>query len=120
MKNIILKKQKLQKLCKMLLKIKIIIIFLLPLLKQKINKNDLILKIIDYIEKKRSYLISNQFEKELPNIKDYINNLKHNINTTFINYVEQINPKISIIVPVYNKVKYLPTLILSIEFQSLK
>ena len=80
----------------------------------------MILKIIDYIEKKRSYLISNQFEKELPNIKDYINNLKHNINTTFINYVEQINPKISIIVPVYNKVKYLPTLILSIEFQSLK
>lgn len=60
------------------------------------------------------------FEKDIPFIKEYVNLLRRNGTKIQIFDINIIRPKISFIASVYNKEKYLPSFILSIQNQFLK
>ena len=96
----------------------ILLIFSFVFIKtEKRNIENKIQRFIKY--KGNKYISYKDFEKELPSIKLYVKSLRENL-MHFINYTEIFKPKISFIASVYNKEKYLPSLILSIQNQLLK
>ena len=70
--------------------------------------------------KKKQNIIKNNYEKELPNIINYVKSLRNGSfnNNIYHNYIDK--PKISFIASVYNKEKYLYSFISSIQNQNLK
>lgn len=106
-----------------LTKIIIYIIFIkIILLKiDKIDKKELEIKLTTYIKNNTNHdIYSHNDDKELKNIKEYIEKLNLNLIEKKI-YSKAISfPKISIIVSMYNKEKYLNPLIISIQNQLLE
>jgi len=104
---------------------KLIIIVLILLLiekkKELYNVNNIERKVIQYIKQNLNYNLSKyEFKKEIPQIIEYVKQLKNNSfnNNTF--YFEISKPRISFIASVFNKEKYLIPFILSIQNQNLK
>ena len=78
-------------------------------------------EIIRYIKHKRKNNITkNYFEKEIPQIKKYVELLRNGYFKNEIYYFNILKPKISFIASVYNKEKYLFPFISSIQNQNLR
>ena len=78
-------------------------------------------KLSRYIKyKKKENIIKKNYEKEIPNIKNYIRLLRKRYikNEIFLHNISK--PKVSFIASVYNKEKYLYSFITSIQKQNLK
>ena len=103
-----------------LIKIIIYIIFIKIFL-LKIDKKELEIILTDYIKNNTNHdIYSHNDDKDLKDIKEYIENLNLNL-IEKKNYTKTISfPKISIIVSMYNKEKYLNPLIISIQNQILE
>ena len=101
-----------------------IILFILLILSfviKKPKKRNIEMKIERFIKYKGNKNINlKEFEKELPSIKLYVKSLRENLIQQVINYTEIFKPKVSFIASVYNKEKYLPSFISSIQNQLLK
>ena len=88
---------------------------------RKPEKRNIEMKIERFIKhKEHKYIYYQDFEKELPSINIYIKSLRENLTNNANNYSEILKPKISFIASVYNKEKYLPSFISSIQNQLLK
>lgn len=99
----------------------IILLILFVLLKYKINidlcKANLEKRLLRFIK-------YNKKIKMINNITNYLNSIKHYVNLINKNQLKPIqynytvnNPKISLISPIFNKEKYLKSLIISIQYQ---
>ena len=87
---------------------------------KKPEKRNIEMKIQRFIKYRgNKFICYKDFEKEIPSIKLYVKSLRENL-IHVINYTEILKPKISFIASVYNKEKYLPSFILSIQNQLLK
>ena len=74
-------------------------------------------KLLRFMKYKQKPKNNNDNKNVLNSITDYINLIKKK-KIKKINYIHEINePKISFIIPIFNKEKYLETLILSIQHQ---
>ena len=99
----------------------LIILLILTFILKKPEKRYIEMKIDRFIKYKgNKYINYKEFEKELPSIKLYVKSLRENLIKNVFNYIEIFKPKISFIASVYNKEKYLPSFISSIQNQLLK
>ena len=99
----------------------LIILLILSFILKKPEKRYIEMKIDRFIKYKgNKYINYKEFEKELPSIKLYVKSLRENLINNVFNYTEIFKPKISFIASVYNKEKYLPSFISSIQNQLLK
>jgi glycosyltransferase involved in cell wall biosynthesis len=102
--------------------INVVLFYLLFKTKQFFKKDDENEFIIRKFIKKRSFknLSKKKFEKDLPEIIQYVKLLKENYFINKTHYHEILNPKVSFIATVHNKEKYLDSFISSIQNQDLK
>jgi glycosyltransferase involved in cell wall biosynthesis len=100
-----------------------VVLFYFLLITNKICKieNENEFEIKKFIKKKSFRNLSKkQFEKELPEIIQYVKLLRENYFNNTIHYNEILKPKVSFIASVFNKEKYLNSFISSIQSQDLK
>ena len=99
----------------------VVILLLIENKKELNNINNIERKVIRYIKQNLNKNLSKyEFKKEIPQIKEYVNQLKNNSFNNNIIYFEISKPRISFITTVFNKEKYLIPFILSIQNQDLK
>ena len=99
----------------------LIILLILSFILKKPEKRYIEMKIERFIKYKgNKYINYKEFEKELPSIRLYVKSLRENLINNVFNETEISKPKISFIASVYNKEKYLPSFISSIQNQLLK
>lgn len=104
-----------------LLKYIFIFLFIYLLIIFKKSKKQIEIELIKYIKNnQKNNLSKKNFKSELFSIKQYIKNITNNLNKIQNYNYENLKAKISIIVAVYNKEKYLKKLIISIQYQLLK
>ena len=104
-------------------KLILIVLILIIMLKRKeaffIIMNEI--KVIQYIKQNMNYNITKyNFEKDIPQISEYITLLKNNSFKNIKFHLDIPKPKISFIASVFNKEIYLAPFILSIQKQDLK
>ena len=100
-----------------------VVLFYFLLITNKICKieNENELEIKKFIKKKAFKNLSKKnFEKDLPEIIQYVKLLRENYFNNIIYYNEILKPKVSFIASVFNKEKYLNSFISSIQSQDLK
>ena len=99
----------------------IIFLFILISLKYKIKKEIIESMLMRYDNKFRRKNISvRNIEENLVYYISYVKSIKEGKNKKIIQNKKYDNPKISFIIPVFNKEKYLHSLIISIQMQDLK
>ena len=99
----------------------LIIIFIIVEIKNLSKKNILEIKLNHYIIKfRKENLTVYYYEKDLPNIIEYVKLLRSNDYINNISFNNIIKPKVSFIATVFNKSKYLNSFIFSIQNQNLK
>jgi len=94
-----------------------LIIYIILFGESKIEIEKILIKFNKLYNKKKSYKDTQSY---LNSIEEYVNLIQNN-KFEMINFKININiPKISFIVPVFNKEKYLKSLIISIQYQLIK